>query len=78
MGIFTGKMNHDFDPLSHEGPVPSPCIGVCVMEKHSGLCSGCTRTINEIAEWGMATDAHRRAIWVAIQQRRSTTNRTDI
>lgn len=78
MGIFSGKMTHEFDPLNHAGPVPSPCIGVCVMEARSGLCSGCTRTINEIAEWGMASEAHRRAIWGDILQRRATHNRSEL
>jgi uncharacterized protein len=31
--------------------VPSPCINVCQMEPQSGLCLGCRRTLQEIAEW---------------------------
>lgn len=67
-------MTDDSDPLNHVGPLPSPCIGVCTMDMRSGLCSGCARSINEIAEWGMATGARRRGIWVAILQRRADGN----
>ncbi len=70
-------MTNAIDPLTHPGPLPSPCIGVCEMEARSGLCRGCTRSLSEIAEWGMATETHRRAIWCAILQRRSTFNELD-
>lgn len=63
------------DPLSPAGPLPSPCIGVCEMDARSGLCVGCTRTIAEIAEWGMAPEAQRRAIWVEIQRRRASNDK---
>jgi len=33
------------------GDVPSPCIKVCVMDPALGLCAGCYRTLDEIAEW---------------------------
>ena len=29
----------------------SPCINVCKMDQASGLCSGCFRTLDEIASW---------------------------
>lgn len=31
--------------------VPSPCRNVCQMDPESGLCRGCGRTLQEIAEW---------------------------
>lgn len=36
--------------------VPSPCIGICIIEKPSRLCRGCKRSIDEIRDW-MITDA---------------------
>lgn len=59
-----------FDPHTHAGPLPSPCIGVCEMDARSGLCRGCTRTIAEIAQWGMAPEMQRRTIWIEILRRR--------
>lgn len=59
------------DLQSHQGPLPSPCISLCVMDPDSGLCHGCQRTIEEIIDWSSATEVRKRAIWRLIQQRRS-------
>jgi uncharacterized protein len=40
----------------------SPCIQVCVIDVRSGLCSGCGRTLAEIASWTSLTPAERRKI----------------
>jgi predicted Fe-S protein YdhL (DUF1289 family) len=42
--------------------IESPCIQVCVVDVRSGLCSGCGRTLAEIASWGSLTPAERRKI----------------
>lgn len=60
--------------LSHpelQTPVPSPCINVCEMDKASGLCRGCMRTIDEIVAWGSAGDDYKRAVWKEIRRRES-------
>jgi len=59
----------EIDPA---GPVPSPCISVCRMDAASGLCEGCFRTIEEIADWGMASDDAKRALWHTLVQRALT------
>lgn len=59
----------DFDPATHVGPLPSPCINVCKMEDASGLCQGCLRTIPEIIAWSDASENDKCAIWQAIQRR---------
>lgn len=51
--------------------VPSPCINVCVMDKASGLCQGCLRTLDEITAWGRASDPQRLAILDAVAARRA-------
>jgi hypothetical protein len=40
----------------------SPCINVCVIDKETGQCEGCHRTIHEIARWSSMTPAERRSI----------------
>jgi predicted Fe-S protein YdhL (DUF1289 family) len=30
---------------------PSPCIGVCRIDRDTGWCEGCWRTLDEIADW---------------------------
>jgi len=48
---------------------PSPCTSVCRMDRLSGLCEGCLRTIPEIAGWSKMEDAARRGVWRAIELR---------
>lgn len=55
--------------LAAEDAVPSPCISVCRMDAASGLCQGCFRTLDEIAAWGLAADADKRAIWAQLVER---------
>ncbi len=31
--------------------VASPCVKVCALDPQSGLCRGCFRTLEEIADW---------------------------
>lgn len=59
----------DFDPDADLGSVPSPCINVCRMNAQSGLCAGCFRTIDEIVQWGSASDDVKRAVWRRIKRR---------
>jgi predicted Fe-S protein YdhL (DUF1289 family) len=65
------KMMKNCDPDIHAAAVPSPCINVCVMNPQTGWCEGCTRTIDEIAQWGSATDEARRMIWNEIRRRQA-------
>lgn len=66
------RMNlKNFNPAQHQGPLPSPCINVCTMSRTTGLCDGCTRTMDEIIDWGVASEAEKLQIWMAIIKRRS-------
>lgn len=53
--------------------VPSPCVGVCKMNDVSGWCTGCYRSLEEIARWGRLPDADKSALWVHIEQRQAAT-----
>jgi predicted Fe-S protein YdhL (DUF1289 family) len=50
--------------------VPSPCVSICTMDAQTGLCTGCLRTIDEIAAWSVLDDDERRAVWERIFLRR--------
>jgi uncharacterized protein len=50
--------------------IPSPCISVCVMDG-SGLCTGCLRTIDEIASWGALSNTSKTIILRVIEARRA-------
>ncbi len=56
--------------LSPGSPVPSPCISVCAMDAATGLCTGCLRTLDEIAGWSVFDDDQKRDVWHRIGPRR--------
>jgi predicted Fe-S protein YdhL (DUF1289 family) len=44
---------------SAESALPlTPCIGICRLDER-GLCIGCRRNLDEIARWGMMSNAER-------------------
>ncbi len=48
----------------------TPCINVCVVNKETGLCEGCARSVPEIARWGSMTPAERRTIMIQLPARK--------
>jgi predicted Fe-S protein YdhL (DUF1289 family) len=40
----------------------SPCTNVCTIDRRSGWCNGCARTIDEITRWPLTNDIERAAI----------------
>ena len=51
--------------------VPSPCTNVCRIERRSGWCEGCRRTVAEIMAWPTASEAEQRAILAELPTRRA-------
>ncbi|MBU6298126.1 MAG: DUF1289 domain-containing protein [Alphaproteobacteria bacterium] len=47
----------------------SPCVKICTMDARSGLCTGCGRTLDEIARWASMTDPERAAIMHDLKDR---------
>jgi predicted Fe-S protein YdhL (DUF1289 family) len=47
----------------------SPCIKVCVIAPATGLCSGCGRTLDEIARWGSMSDDQRAEVMGSLPER---------
>ncbi len=54
--------------------VPSPCTNVCRIERRSGWCEGCRRTVAEIMAWPTASEAEQRAILAELPTRRARTS----
>jgi predicted Fe-S protein YdhL (DUF1289 family) len=48
----------------------SPCVKICLFDPASGLCSGCGRSLDEIAGWANFTDEERRRIMAELPERR--------
>jgi predicted Fe-S protein YdhL (DUF1289 family) len=57
------------EPLPTEEPVTSPCVSVCTIDKSSGLCIGCLRTLKEIGAWRTMSPADKRATVAACTER---------
>ena len=49
--------------------VPSPCINVCNMDERTGLCAGCYRTLEEIAQWSAYTPEQKRTVRERLRSR---------
>ena len=52
-----------------QGPVPSPCISVCLLNEHNGRCEGCHRNLAEIGRWSGMDDDEKRAVWRHLEER---------
>lgn len=48
----------------------SPCIKVCNIDPVTRLCTGCARTLDEIALWSRLSDDQRRHVMSLLPARR--------
>jgi uncharacterized protein len=48
---------------------PSPCNRICTLDRATGWCRGCGRTLAEIGAWRDAGDAEKRAILARLPER---------
>ena len=53
---------HANDRVWKRQEVESPCVKVCVVHPEARICTGCLRTLDEIATWSRLSAAERRAI----------------
>ena len=52
--------------MTQPGPV-SPCINVCVLDEHR-TCTGCRRSLEEIAQWGRMSAAEQWAVIARLER----------
>jgi predicted Fe-S protein YdhL (DUF1289 family) len=57
-------------------PIQSPCINVCAIDAGTGLCVGCSRSLDEIARWAMMTDAERQRVMRELPSRQAQARKT--
>ncbi|MEO9902691.1 DUF1289 domain-containing protein [Nisaea sp.] len=50
--------------------IPSPCVAVCQIDRESGHCLGCWRTIEEISGWSGFDGERRLQIIAELHDRR--------
>ena len=51
----------------------SPCIDICTLDAKGEICTGCLRSLDEIALWSQMSEEERRAIMRALPDRRAAT-----
>ena len=61
--------------ISGAMPVRSPCTNVCRIERRTGFCEGCRRTVDEIMRWPLASEAEQHAILAALPGRAPSARR---
>ena len=61
---------------SLNAPVASPCINVCVLDAAQAHCTGCGRSLDEIAAWSGASDAEKRAIVARAELRKAVSSKS--
>lgn len=49
--------------------VESPCVRICVVHPEARICTGCYRTVDEIARWSKMNADERQEIMAALPDR---------
>ena len=62
-------MNDGSPPVWTRDEVESPCVRICVVHPEARICTGCYRTIDEIARWSRMTGAERLEVLDALPDR---------
>jgi len=57
------------DEVWQRDEVDSPCIKICLIHPTERLCTGCYRSIDEIAAWGAMSPEARRAVMATLPDR---------
>ncbi len=63
------------DEVWRRDEVESPCVKICVIQPESGLCTGCLRSMDEIAAWSRMTRDERREIMASLPGRQNLLTR---
>ena len=51
--------------------IESPCVKICDIDRPTGLCCGCGRSLAEIAGWSSLSSAERRRIMAELPARKA-------
>lgn len=57
------------DQVWSRDEVESPCVQICVVHPQERICTGCYRTVDEIARWTQMTPEERRAVMAELPAR---------
>ena len=51
--------------------IETPCVKICDIDRETGLCCGCGRSLAEIASWSSLSGAERRRIMALLPARKA-------
>jgi predicted Fe-S protein YdhL (DUF1289 family) len=51
--------------------IQSPCVKLCDIDRDTGLCCGCGRSLTEIARWSAMSTFERRSIMAELPARKA-------
>ena len=57
------------NPVWTRDEIESPCIRICVVHPEARICTGCHRSIDEIARWSRMNADERRTIMAELPDR---------
>lgn len=57
------------DEIWRRDEVESPCVNICVVHPETRLCTGCARSMDEIARWSRMSAAERQQIMAELPSR---------
>ena len=57
--------------------IASPCTDVCALDDASGVCRGCHRTLDEIANWTNYSRAEKLAVLEQVARRKAAVAATE-
>jgi predicted Fe-S protein YdhL (DUF1289 family) len=63
--------------LPADAPALSPCVNICQVDTERGWCTGCLRTLEEIALWSQSSDDEKRAVLARLASRRQSLHGPD-
>jgi hypothetical protein len=59
------------DEIWKREEIESPCVKICVVHPEARICTGCYRSIDEIATWGRMSREERRAVMEDLPARKA-------
>ena len=57
------------DDIWKRDEIESPCVKLCVVHPQERICTGCYRSIDEIAQWSRMAPEDRRRIMAELPER---------
>jgi predicted Fe-S protein YdhL (DUF1289 family) len=71
-------LHHDVNERLNVDNAVSPCISICRLDGQTGLCTGCLRTMEEIASWSALTPDQRHIVLARVAERGRSTSEVTV